>query len=67
MMVRCALASVSDVAVIQMQDYLELDGKARMNTPSTLGANWQWRMKKSVATDKLAKKIAELTVLYGRN
>ena len=66
-MVRCALASVSDVAVIQMQDYLELDGKARMNTPSTLGANWQWRMKKGVATDKLAKKIAELTVLYGRN
>ena len=66
MMIRCALASVSDVAVMQMQDYLELDGKARMNTPSTLGTNWQWRMKKGVATDKLAKKIADLTMLYGR-
>ncbi|MPN36011.1 hypothetical protein SDC9_183516 [bioreactor metagenome] len=38
-----------------------------MNTPSTLGGtNWQWRMKAGAASPELAKKIAEMTQLYGR-
>jgi len=65
-MIRTALASVSDTAIMQMQDYLELGEEARMNVPSTLGTNWKWRMKKNALTKKLAKQIAELTVLYGR-
>ena len=27
-----------------MQDYLELGEEARVNTPSTLGGNWEWRL-----------------------
>ena len=65
-MIKTAMASVSDTAVIQMQDYLELGSEARMNIPSTLGGNWQWRMGKRDATKKLAKKIADITRTYGR-
>ena len=39
------MESDAQAAIIPMQDYLELPGDARMNTPSTLGGNWEWRMK----------------------
>ena len=64
--IRAALSSVADTAVIPMQDYLELGDEARMNTPSTLGDNWKWRMGKNVLTDELAQEIRQLTKLYGR-
>lgn len=65
--IRAAQASVSGLAVIPMQDYLELGSEARINTPSTLGGNWTWRMKKGAFTRELAKKIGKLTALYGRS
>lgn len=64
--IRSALASVADTAVIPMQDYLELGGEARMNTPSTLGENWKWRMKKEDLSGELAEKINRITRLYAR-
>jgi 4-alpha-glucanotransferase len=65
--IRCALASVADTAIIPMQDYLGLDDRARMNTPSTLGGNnWRWRMTSGAATVELAEKILRLTKIYGR-
>ncbi|MCI9086389.1 MAG: 4-alpha-glucanotransferase [Clostridia bacterium] len=65
-MIKNAMSSVSDTAIIQMQDYLELGSEARMNIPSTLGGNWQWRMTKRDTTKKLAEKIADITRTYGR-
>ncbi len=65
-LIRAAFASVSDTAVIPMQDFLGLDNSARMNTPSTLGGNWMWRMKKEDLTDELAKEIRKMTKIYGR-
>lgn len=64
--IRSALSSVADTAVIPMQDYLNLGDEARINTPSTLGNNWQWRMKSDALTDELAARIKEMSVLYGR-
>lgn len=64
--VRLAFASVADTAIIPMQDYLGLGSEARINTPSTLGGNWEWRMKKDAFTESLAKEIREMTGLYGR-
>lgn len=66
-LIKGALSSVSDVAIIQMQDYLGLGSKARMNIPSTVGGNWCWRIKKGAASDKLAKKIYNITKLYSRD
>ncbi len=64
--IRAALSSVADLAVIPMQDYLGLGSEARINTPSTLGGNWEWRMKKDAFTRELAQEIRDMTKLYGR-
>ncbi len=65
--IRLTLSSVARMAIIPMQDYLELDDDARMNTPSTVGEhNWSWRMGLKRATPALAKRLQRLAVLYGR-
>lgn len=64
--IRAALGSVSDTAVIPMQDYLGLGSEARINVPSTLGTNWKWRMTKGQIPEGLAEKIYDLCKLYGR-
>ena len=61
-----AMSSVADLCVIPMQDYLCLDEKARINTPSTLGGNWTWRMEGEAFTSELAKRIHRMTEIYGR-
>ncbi|MBU5483276.1 4-alpha-glucanotransferase [Clostridium sp. MSJ-11] len=64
--IRGALSSVANLAVIQMQDYLGLSTEARMNVPSTIGGNWQWRVKTEDLTEGLVKNIYDITKLYGR-
>ena len=49
-----------------MQDFLDLGNSARMNLPSTLGINWRWRMKARAYDNKLAKRMKEMTKIYGR-
>lgn len=65
--IRAAMASVSNLCVVQMQDYLNLGAEARMNFPGTTSdANWTWRMHSGAANRRLAKKIYALTRLYDR-
>ena len=65
-MVRLALASVSNTAIIPMQDYLRVGSKGRINHPSTVSTlNWSWRMK-DIPAPALARKIRTLCTLYGR-
>lgn len=64
--VRLALSSVAKLAVIPVQDYLGLGGEARINTPSTLGKNWRWRMLSGEITDEIAVKCRKMAKLYGR-
>ena len=64
--IRSAMASVSDTCIIPMQDYLGLGAEARINIPSTLGTNWKWRMLPGAFDEALAKRIREMTKLYGR-
>lgn len=64
--IRAALSSVADLAVIPMQDYLGLGSEARINTPSTLGDNWKWRMRQGVFTKELAGQMKACAKLYGR-
>lgn len=66
-MMRGAWASVSDMAIVPMQDILGLDGKARMNTPSTLGCNWKWRATEEQITPQLAAKVRRYVRMYGRD
>jgi 4-alpha-glucanotransferase len=64
--IRTAFASVSDLCVVQMQDYLDLGGEARMNFPGVASGNWTWRMTPGSTTEALAKRIRSLAALYGR-
>ena len=65
--IRLALSTVADTCVISAQDYLGLGSEARMNTPSSIGGNWVWRMKKGACTRQLSQKILELSKIYGRS
>ena len=63
---RSGMATVSNLFVAQMQDWLELDTRARMNTPGSPEGNWQWRMKKGVLSPVLSAEIARMTIRYNR-
>jgi 4-alpha-glucanotransferase len=64
---RAAIASVAETAIIPMQDWLGLGAGARINTPSTVGGNnWRWRLREGQLTDRLAAEIFEMTDMYGR-
>ena len=58
-MICACLASVSDTAIIPLADWLHLGSEARINTPSTQGANWHWRLAQPYL--RHAGYIAELT------
>lgn len=64
--IRHAFASVADTVIIPIQDYLGLGSSARINTPSVLGGNWQWRMLPGALDGKLAKRIYDMTEMYER-
>lgn len=65
-MVRLALSSVANIAIIPIQDYLGLGIESRINTPSTSENNWQWRLDEKYITKELADYILFLTRLYRR-
>ena len=65
-MMRGAWSSVGELAVVPMQDLIGLGSEARMNTPSTLGGNWQWRATSDQITVKLAKRLYNYMEMYGR-
>ena len=64
--IRLAHSSVADLCIIPLQDYLGLGNEARINTPSTLGDNWKWRVTKDKLTDKVVDKIRKYTNVYRR-
>ena len=65
--VRTAMSSVSDMCIILMQDLLQMGGEARMNFPGTQTSdNWTWRAGKEAMDPALAKRLYDLTRLYGR-
>ena len=65
-MIRLAFSSVANSAVAMLQDMMNLGTEARMNFPGKPSGNWQWRYTSEMLTDDIARKIGELTVLYGR-
>jgi malto-oligosyltrehalose synthase/4-alpha-glucanotransferase len=61
---RMAMASVATTAIIPLQDLLGLDEMARMNTPSSVGNNWRWRLTKDDLTMEAMKKLKLWTWLF---
>ena len=65
-MMRSALMSVANTCILMMPDLMGLDSSARINTPSTLGENWQWRIKGECINDWLAEIIYKNTEISCR-
>lgn len=59
-------ASSSHIAVYTMQDLLQLGEESRMNIPSTIGDNWDWRMKDDAITIDVKEKLLQWTETYFR-
>lgn len=64
--IRALFASTASLAVIPIQDWLGLDGSARMNTPSTVGINWKWRLNEGMLTSSLAERMKRIANAYRR-
>jgi 4-alpha-glucanotransferase len=49
-----------------MQDVLGLGSEYRMNTPGTMGDNWQWRFNWEQLPAGAGERLRHYTHLYGR-
>ena len=65
-LIRTALASVADLAIIPMQDVLALGAGQRMNTPGVAAGNWDWRFVWGQVEAGLAGRLRRLVQLYER-
>jgi len=65
-LIRLAMMSVADTAVIPMQDLLGLGTEARMNNPSRPAGNWHWRLGEDPIKPKLTGRLRDMTRIYGR-
>ncbi len=60
------MRSKAHLCIVPLQDWLGLGDESRVNTPSTVGHNWQWRMSAGSTNDSLAREIRYMTKIYGR-
>ena len=65
-MLRALWGCVADLAIAPLGDILGLGSEGRINTPSTLGGNWTWRVPEGVLTGELARALRREMALYGR-
>ena len=65
-LIRLALSSIANQAIIPLQDILGLGNQARMNFPSIPEGNWEWRYQTAALTQELGDRLKVLTELNGR-
>ena len=65
-MIELTLSSRSRLAIMQAQDVLGLGSEARMNTPSTIGGNWQWRLEPGELTAEHAVRLRDASERWHR-
>jgi 4-alpha-glucanotransferase len=65
-MIRAVESSVAQLAIVPVQDLLELGSEARMNTPAVPQGNWSWRAPEGAWTEELAVKLAAMVDVTDR-
>lgn len=65
-LIQAALGSVANLAIIPMQDILELGTDCRMNTPGTIQGNWHWRFQWHQLPAERTGRLAYLVKLFNR-
>jgi 4-alpha-glucanotransferase len=64
-LIRLAMSSVADMAVVPMQDLLNLGEEARMNLPGESKGNYQWRLM-THQMEHLNGRLKDMAEIYGR-
>lgn len=64
--VRGIAGSPSRLAIYMMNDLLRLGPEGRINIPSTIGGNWDWRITKEDMTVDLKERLLSVTETYFR-
>ncbi len=65
-MIRVAMSSVSNQAIVPLQDVCCLGTNARMNTPGTVDNNWRWRYRADALRPEYGDRLLEMAEIYGR-
>jgi 4-alpha-glucanotransferase len=65
-LMRLALRSTANTAIVPLQDVLDLGSEARVNTPGAPQGNWAWRLRADQFDPSRADCLAEMTLTYGR-
>ncbi len=65
-LIRLALQSVADIAMIPLQDIIGLGSEGRMNYPGTVEGNWEWRFTADQIAPWATSRLYEMTALAGR-
>lgn len=65
-LIRLALMSVANMAIIPIQDILGLKSEAKMNRPGTANGNWRWRLAPNQIPKTATRKLRGMTEIYGR-
>ncbi|WP_428354021.1 4-alpha-glucanotransferase [Methyloprofundus sp.] len=61
-----AFSSVANLAIVPMQDILELGGEHRMNTPGTVNGNWKWQFSWHQLSETQVARISNLVKMFSR-
>lgn len=64
--VRTALTSVAELAMVPAQDLLGLGSEARLNTPGISSGNWSWRLREGAFDDALVGRLRRLVEISER-
>lgn len=65
-LIRATLASTAKIAIVPLQDILDLGAEARMNYPGRSHDNWQWRLMPNQLNEKHRDRLREWTRMYNR-
>lgn len=65
-LIRLAMSSVANQAIIPLQDVCSLGADARMNAPGTAEGNWSWRYRGEALTDEYSDRLKNMVHIYGR-
>jgi 4-alpha-glucanotransferase len=66
-LIRATEGSVAELAVVPVQDLLELGSEGRMNTPSVGAGNWGWRAPEGSWAAEIAARMAAIAEVTDRD
>ena len=64
--IRTCFGSPAKIAIVPVQDLLCQGSEYRMNVPGVAEGNWAYRVKKGLLTEDIARRLYDITKLYGR-